>query len=203
MMAHMTSVAAARHPLDDHLPDPHFVERHRRTVDAPVEAVWAAALAVTPAEIRLLAPFMALRSLPRVLAGDRPRSLRQDRTPFLEAFEGEGFVELQREENLPEGRAVVVYGAAGRFWSVRDNAPAALADAEAFAQHRAPGTARTAFSLRVEEVGGSALLTTETRVSGTDADARRTFGRYWRIIRGPSGLIRRSWLAAIDRRARA
>ena len=201
-MTSRARVAPSQHPLDLVLADPHFVERHRRTVDAPVELVWAAALAVTPAEIRLLAPFMMLRSLPRVLAGDRPTSLRDERTPFLRAFEGEGFVELHRDERLAEGRAVVVYGAAGRFWSLKDSAPAALADAGAFARHRTPGTARTAFSLQVEESDGVTVLTTETRVSGTDAAARRTFGRYWLIIRGPSGLIRRSWLAAIDRRAR-
>lgn len=39
--------------------------------------------------------------------------------------------------------------------------------------------------------------------SVTDDAARRAFALYWLLIRGPSGLIRRSWLAAIDRRATA
>jgi hypothetical protein len=60
-----------------------------------------------------------------------------------------------------------------------------------------------AFSLEAVERDGATLVTVETRISGTDATARRVFGRYWLIIRSPSGLIRRSWLAAIDRRARA
>ena len=55
----------------------------------------------------------------------------------------------------------------------------------------------------VVERDGATLLTTETRILGTDPASRRVFGCYWLIIRGPSGLIRRSWLAAIDRRARA
>lgn len=42
---------------------------------------------------------------------------------------------------------------------------------------------------------------TITRVNGTDQASSRKFAPYWAIIRGPSGLIRRSWLAAIDRRA--
>jgi hypothetical protein len=62
---------------------------------------------------------------------------------------------------------------------------------------------KVAFSLDVVECCTSTLVTTETRIVGTDRVARRAFGRYWRIIRGPSGLIRHSWLAAIDRRARA
>jgi hypothetical protein len=70
-------------------------------------------------------------------------------------------------------------------------------------QHAGPGTAKAAFSLAVEERDGATVVTTETRVVGTDSRARRAFGAYWLIIRGPSGLIRRSWLAAIDRRARA
>jgi hypothetical protein len=44
-------------------------------------------------------------------------------------------------------------------------------------------------------------LCTETRVVATDADSRRRFGRYWRVIRPGSALIRRNWLAAAKRRA--
>jgi hypothetical protein len=160
-------------------------------------------LSVTPAEIRLLAPFMAIRSIPGLLKGQRLDTLRADHAPFLEVFQQEGFVELYRDDHVAEGRAVAVYGAAGRFWSLSDNSPTPLADAHDFAQHHGPGTAKVAFSLEVHAHGGDTLVTTETRVVGTDPAARRAFGRYWLIIRGPSGLIRRSWLAAIDRRARA
>jgi len=52
-------------------------------------------------------------------------------------------------------------------------------------------------------VGRDGLLTTETRVyAGTNA-ARRRFAIYWRFIRPGSGIIRRSWLEAIKRRAEA
>lgn len=192
--------------LDSFIEAPHFSERHHRTVDAPAGAVWAAATSVTPPEIRLLAPLMALRSLPSVLT-DKPRRPRRPRrsgdTSFLEVFEREGFIELYRDEQVSDGRAVAIYGAAGRFWSPSGNSPVPLADAEAFAQFQGPGMVKTAFSLEVVERDGATLLTTETRIVGTDGSARRSFGRYWLIIRGPSGIIRRSWLAAIDRRARA
>lgn len=55
-------------------------------------------------------------------------------------------------------------------------------------------------NFRVDRDG---LVTTETRVfSETDA-ARRRFAIYWRFIRPGSGIIRRSWLEAIKRRAEA
>jgi len=50
--------------------------------------------------------------------------------------------------------------------------------------------------------GDGSLLTTTTAVVPTNAAARRAFGRYWLLIRVPSGLIRREMLAAVDRRAR-
>jgi len=48
---------------------------------------------------------------------------------------------------------------------------------------------------------GTTRIETETLVAGTDQASTRRFRPYWALIRLPSGLIRRSWLAAIDRRA--
>ena len=42
---------------------------------------------------------------------------------------------------------------------------------------------------------------TETRVQAVDAEARRKFARYWRVIRPSSAVIRRLWLRGIKRRA--
>lgn len=189
-------------PLDKVMPEPHFTERHTRTVQAPIDLVWAAATALTPGEIRVAGPLMALRSLPRVLKERRLPGRGPDAASFLEVFEREGFIELSRDSVVQDGRASVVYGGAGRFWSPSDNSPLPLADPAAFEAHSGPGTVKVAFSLEVSAVGGATQVTTETRIAGTDHHARRVFGRYWLIIRGPSGLIRRSWLAAIDRRAR-
>lgn len=44
-------------------------------------------------------------------------------------------------------------------------------------------------------------VTTETRVFARTDAARRKFAVYWRVIRPGSGIIRRSWLEAIKRRA--
>ena len=193
---------AGRH-LDQVLGKADFSERHRRVVRAPADRVWAAALAVTPKEIRLLAPFMALRSLPRVLQRRELSAVVEDRTPVLDVFQKQGFVQLHRDPDLCDGRAFVVYGAAGRFWSPTGNKPVPLPGLQAFVAYGEPGMAKTAFSIEVVDRGDHTEVITETRIVGTDAAARRAFARYWLLIRGPSGLIRRSWLAAIDRRATA
>jgi hypothetical protein len=55
--------------------------------------------------------------------------------------------------------------------------------------------------LEEEARAGGAELRTETRVLATDAASRQRFGRYWRLIRPGSALIRRTWLGAAKRRA--
>ena len=193
----------ARDPLDAFIPDPDFSERHQRIVQAPVEAVWEAAMSVTPGEVRLLAPLMTVRSLPHLLTGRRGAPQSADGASLLDVFEAQGFLPLNRDTTVAGGRAVTIYGAAGRFWSLTGNAPVPLGSATTFAQHQDAGTVKVAFSLEAVESRTGTVVTTETRIVGTDQAASRAFGRYWLIIRGPSGLIRRSWLAAIDRRARA
>jgi hypothetical protein len=62
---------------------------------------------------------------------------------------------------------------------------------------------RASMALMNFHVDRDGLVTTETRVfSETDA-ARRRFAIYWRFIRPGSGIIRRSWLEPIKRRAEA
>jgi hypothetical protein len=48
---------------------------------------------------------------------------------------------------------------------------------------------------------GGAVLSTETRVFAPDAETRRVFATYWRVIYPGSALIRLGWLDAIRRRA--
>jgi hypothetical protein len=59
------------------------------------------------------------------------------------------------------------------------------------------------FAVMNFHVDRDGLVTTETRVFAQTDAARRKFGIYWRFIRPGSGIIRRSWLEAIKRRAEA
>jgi hypothetical protein len=80
-------------------------------------------------------------------------------------------------------------------------APSATTTQEFFALQR-PGECRAAMNFLLENRGPARTrLSTETRVFATDALAQRRFRRYWRVIYPGSALIRRSWLAAIKRRA--
>lgn len=166
-----------------------------------MEEVWPAALAVTAREVRTLGPLFALRGLPARLRGRRPPRPTGAR-PLLDLFVEEGFVVLHRDDRPVDGRAVVVIGAAGVFWSPTRNHPVRFASAREFRDFAEPGHARTVARLEAFAVGNRTVLETETLVAGTDARSDHRFAPYWAIIRGPSGLIRRSWLAAIDRRSR-
>ncbi len=187
--------------LNDALPSAPFRERHRRRIGAPVADVWRSTLAVTPHEIRAMGPLMALRTLPRRLTTGRADPGATEHSPLLTMFEHEGFVPLRVDAAPSGGRAVAVYGAAGRFWSATHNEPRRFGSAQEFLDFREPGHATLAFSIEAVERNGHTELVTETHVGGTDPSAVRRFAPYWALIRLPSGLIRRSWLAAIDRRA--
>jgi hypothetical protein len=172
--------------LDEYLPRYDVHEVHSTTVAAPPEAVMEAVREVTPREIPLLVILMALR------AGPRARRLSR-RGTVIGGFERAGFVRLSERPDA------LVYGAVGRFWT-RSGGLRRIEPSEfpAFAE---PGYAKAAFGFELERRGDATLLTTETRVLGTDPRARRSFRRYWRLIRPGSGAIRIAWLRAIRRRA--
>lgn len=191
------------------LPDAPFRERHERTIEAPIDVVWAACTEVTNGEIRLLGPLMAARGLPAALRARRKATITpavRDQ-PILDTFRDEGFMILHRDD-IPVGRrATLTFGAAGRFWSITENHAVPFGDPDdliTLARGRAhPGLAITVADLSATDNGnGTTTVTTETRVVGTDSAATKAFGRYWFAIRLGSGAIRRSWLAAIERRAR-
>ncbi len=114
---------------------------------------------------------------------------------LLESFVDRGFVCLRDDEHS------LALGAVAQFWKPRPAWAPGVTDAASFHAFDAPGWAKAVTTLAVVPDGTGSLLTTTTAVTGTDDAARRAFGRYWALIRVPSGLIRREWLAAIARRA--
>jgi hypothetical protein len=158
--------------LDDVLPVYDWSERHARRLTVPPEAAVSAFLAARAA------PGAAVRILFRL------RGLRTDAT-IADAFARMGFEELHRAP------ADVVIGASGTPWRLRGGIrPFGAGD---------PGTVRMATDVRAVVAPGGCILSTETRIAAADDEARRAFGRYWRLVRPFSGLIRRRWLAAAER----
>jgi hypothetical protein len=87
----------------------------------------------------------------------------------------------------------------GRFWTA--DGGVLPVSAEGFGAFEEPGFAKAVVNFHVREVDGDTLLTTETRIRGTDDSATRTFRRYWRVVMPGSAAIRRAWLRAIRKRA--
>ena len=168
---------------------------------APIEDVWPRCLDVSAREIRTLGPLMAVRSVPARTMRREAKSASAHR-PLLDEFVDGGFVILRRDAKPHDGRASIIFGGAGRFWSVRNDSSITFADGDAFVEFDEPGYAKTVARLGAVDLGdGTTRIETETLVAGTDQASTRRFRPYWALIRLPSGLIRRSWLAAIDRRA--
>lgn len=164
--------------LDEVLPLWHVRERHTIEVDAPPERVFAAVREATFAEMPLARTLFRLRGLQAAIA-----------RPFFEQLP-KGFVVLAEEP----GRELVA-GGIGQPWKLLGGR-VARAD---FGRFDEPGFAKMAMNFRLD----GPTLSTETRVLLTDAASRRKFLAYWLAVRPGSGLIRRSWLRAIKRRAEA
>jgi hypothetical protein len=173
------------------------VERHSATIAASADHVWAALTQVTVGELRLFRLLMDVRMLPGRLLG-RPRAPFDADDPLLGWAVRFGFIILG--EDAP--RELVV-GAIGQPWRFVGGRGMAVAGGDDFAAFDQAGYAKMAASFRLASIAGgrATWLSTETWVACTDASSARRFARYWRLIRPASGAIRRSWLAAIKRRA--
>jgi hypothetical protein len=139
---------------------------------------------------------MGARVLPGRLLGS-PRARFGADEPLLGWAVRFGFTVLGQDE-----RQELVVGAIGQPW-LAGGRGVAVADGTQFATFDQAGYAKMAASFRLDPIagGGTVRLSTETRVACTDAASARRFARYWRLVRPASGAIRRSWLAAIKRRA--
>jgi hypothetical protein len=175
--------------MDRFLPRYDFSEAHATTTCASPAAAIEAARRLTPGEVPLLVFLMAIRSVPALLRGRRLSA----RGTLLDGFAMAGFVPLHDKPDE------IVFGGIGRFWrptgGLRRVAPGAFG---AFAE---PGYAKAVFGFVAERRGDRTLVRTETRVLCTDARARRSFHRYWRVVHPGSAAIRVAWLRAIRRRA--
>jgi hypothetical protein len=183
--------------LDRIVPTFQASERHSTTIDASPDQVWAALSQVTMGELRLFRLLMGVRVLPGRLVRS-PRARFDAEEPLLGWAVRFGFTILG--EDAPRE---LVLGAIGQPWRLGGGRSAAVAGGDDFAAFDQPGYAKMAANFRLAPIagGGAIPLSTETRVACTDPASARRFARYWWLIRPASGAIRRSWLAAIKRRA--
>ncbi len=194
--AKSSRVAAPQTRLDAAIPEWQFAELHATRIRASAARVEAAIDAVTAGEIRGFRLLTWIRNPRLPGSGQKPSILAPpaDR-PILAVATGAGFVELCRVPGeIVIGTLVVVPEGVG------PRAPEA--SVEPFAALTAPGYAKAAMNFLWAEDGvGWVRLSTSTRVVATSPGVRRRFAAYWRLIYPGSALLRRTWLAAIRRRA--
>jgi hypothetical protein len=181
-------VPAAPSLLEQLMPAHDFGERHERLIAADPARVDAAIRAVTPADMPVARVLMTVRGLSR-RTGPRNR-------PFLDGMTEIGFAELGEE-----GMEELVFGGIGQPWRLRRGQSIPVDGAPSFTGFSRPGFVKMAMDFRLHGVGGRTRLETNTWVQATDPDSRRRFRPYWLLIRLGSGVIRRSMLSAIARRA--
>jgi hypothetical protein len=182
--------------IDRFIPDPDFKESRKLMVEAVPEGI-IAAIKGTDLKDPVVNTLFAVRDLPNRLArklGARGTSL--DNVSFSNIPDvGPGWIKLGEEE----GRELVV-GAVGRFW--RRDYGARDVPAEDFASFNEPGYLKLAVSSLVEPRGyDQSVLHYEARMEATDAEARRQFVRYWKVIAPGNDVIVRRALQRIKAEA--
>jgi hypothetical protein len=157
-------------------------------------SVFRAIKELTPRDIPLLSPLMALRSLPNRLIGKSGGLAAKQ--PLMSQLTAAGFADLGQQPD----REIVV-GCIGQFWKITGNEQMiAFRNVEEFTAFETPGYVKVAMSFLLEPENKGTLVSTETRILATDEVAKKRFSWYWRVIGVGSGAIRRSWLKAIRRR---
>lgn len=191
--------------LDELMPRYDVVERHRTVVRAAPSAVYAAVREADLAGGPVSRALLALRALPAALlaVARSPRAALAEwrerrgtrRSVRLAEFERAGFrIVAEREPDE------LVIALLGRFWTPRGGIRPDVG-VETFRAGPPAGHALAGWNFSVHaRADGLTELRTETRV-WCAPDARPSFRRYWLVVRPGSGLIRRSMLRAIRRRA--
>jgi hypothetical protein len=169
--------------LPQALPHAEFLEQHSAVIDAPPERVWAALQATLWSDLVLTRPFLVLRGtaagIGRRLVDDGPMLMVRSDEPCY-----------------------VAGGRVGKPWQPRPELGPAIASLDDLSAFDEPGWLKMGLDFRLHALPGDRTrLDTSTLCEPTDAEARRRFARYWRVIRPFSGLIRRDMLRAVAHRA--
>jgi hypothetical protein len=179
--------AEADDPLRAFLPRWHYQTSAATNVDAAPERALGAVREATMAEVPLTAFLLLARAVPALLTRRLRVPDRRQRLFHL-LVTTPGFIELP----VPD---LLVGGYTGRPWQLSGGA-VQLAGADRFADFDEPGFAKVTLHFAAEATESGSRLLTETRIYLTDEPARRSFGRYWLLVRTGSNLIRRDWLRA-------
>ena len=186
-------VAKATTHLDEFLPRWQFSEHHEARVAATPERVFEAIRGVRADEIALFRLLTWIRRCGK----DLPENILNAgaERPILDVATSSGFIYLADDAPREIVVGTVVVAPPGTRGTLTP---------DVFKKQLRPGFALAGMNFLVIPDGkGGSIVTTETRVYANSDSARRRFAAYWRVIYPGSALIRRMWLRAIVRRARA
>lgn len=182
--------------IDHFMPEYHFNEVHSIRIQAPPDRIFRAIQAVTPGEVRWLHTLFWIRSLPARIVGRAVRASSEQR-PILEPQPASGSVRLGEKPHRE-----LLLGIIGPFSKPAGGPRPRIEGPQEFLAFDRPDHAKATMTFWLREEGaGWCRLTTETRVFTPDLSTRRKFAVYWRLIYPGSALLRRTFLAAVKRRA--
>ena len=190
--------------LDDLMPDFDATRVEHRVIDAPLPAVYDAALHVDLLDLArdnpLVRGIFALRTggerLVAAVRGGAPEPAPAPETLRLADLTDHGDWVLLGSDPPHE----IAFGAVGRFWA-GETSWEQLGAAD-FASFDRPGFARIAANISLRPYGATRTLASyECRTQATDDAARHAFLRYWTIVAPGVGVVLRSTLKLIDREA--
>jgi hypothetical protein len=184
-------IKTAKTRLDEFVPVWQFNERHTIRIAAPPVRVFEAIRNVRADEISLFNALTWIRRGGRKL----PESILNAgaSAPLLDVATRSGFIYLADEAPREVVVGTVVLAPRGGR---------GVLTPDTFKSQLAPGFVLAGMNFLVTPDGPNAsLVSTETRVFATSANARRRFAGYWRTIYPGSALIRMMWLRAVRRRA--
>jgi len=164
---------------------------HAGVFPAPPERCYRTARRLDLLGDPVIRTLLRIRSLPQRfadrLAGEGDATAATSQTFGLDDMVRYGWILLGEDPNLE-----VAFGQIGRPWKAVGASSGPAVTQGGFAGFDRPGFAKIAFALRVDPHGAtSSILTMETRVALTDAESRRRFRRYWRLVRPFVALIDR------------
>lgn len=168
--------------IDEYLPEYDVTVSRHAIVEADPETTYRAALSADLLDTGPLVRALGwLRVAPTAVLerarGKQPKPM-PDRFTVADLGETEEWVQLDEEPDEE-----VVFGSVGRFW--RPDIEWRPVEADEFADFGESGYGKVALNLSVRPYGeGRTLLSYEARTATTDADSRRRFRRYWRLV-GP------------------
>jgi hypothetical protein len=184
--------------LDQFIPNFQFRQVHSIMINASASRVISSVKSLRPADVPLVGALMALRSVPALLFEGKRYAPNSGEQPLIHQIIGSGFLILGEEPDRE-----LALGTIGQFWKPAGNLCRDIATPNQFQDFQEKGWAKAGWNFFVERTGNKTRLTTETRIVAFGTGAKRKFGFYWLIIRGGSGLIRRTILSAIKRNAEA